>query len=72
MIIIFKVKNKVIKLNSPILSKLGLSDLLDQDLSSYEYFQSLSKQVQEKLRQEDVGSFTELQQKVLEIQNKEE
>ena len=40
---------------------LGLSDLLDQDLSSYEFFNTLSPAVQEKIREGDPGSFSELQ-----------
>lgn len=41
---------------------LCLTDLLDQDLSACEYFQTLPPQVQSALRQEDsVSSFRELQ-----------
>ena len=40
-----------------------LTDLLDQDLSAYEYFQTLSPEVQSALRREDsgIGSLEELQ-----------
>lgn len=41
---------------------LCLTDLLDQDLSACEYFQTLPPQVQDLLRREDsVSSFRELQ-----------
>ena len=41
---------------------LCLSDLLDQDLSAYEYFQSLPPDVREALKREDgVTNFDELQ-----------
>ena len=36
--------------------QLGLSDLLDQNLSSYEYFYGLPKSVQKKISQRDVAS----------------
>nr|WP_326126005.1 hypothetical protein [uncultured Oscillibacter sp.] len=44
-------------------SYLCLTDLLDQDLSSYEYFQTLAPEVQTALRREDggVGTLEELQ-----------
>ncbi len=41
--------------------QLGLSALLEQDLSSYEYFQSLPREVQRKVEMCDVSSFAELQ-----------
>ncbi|MCI6567734.1 hypothetical protein [Dysosmobacter sp. HCP28S3_G4] len=42
---------------------LCLTDLLDQDLSAYEYFQTLPPEVQSRLRRSDgnVTSFQELQ-----------
>ncbi len=42
---------------------LCLTDLLDQDLSAYEYFQTLSPETQRLLRQDDGGltTFDELQ-----------
>jgi hypothetical protein len=42
--------------------QLGLSDLLDQNLSSYEYFYGLPKSVQKKISQRDVASFEEMRQ----------
>ncbi len=39
----------------------GLSDLLDQDLSSYEYFHSLPKELQDKIIMKDITSFEEMQ-----------
>jgi len=47
---------------------LCLSDLLDQDLSAYEYFYALPPDVQEKLkRKDDISSFEELQQQAAEF-----
>lgn len=45
---------------------LCLTDLLDQDLSSYEYFQTLAPELQTALRREDasVGTLDELQARV--------
>ena len=41
---------------------LGLTDLLDQDLSAYEYFQTLPPELQTELRRSDsVSSFGDLQ-----------
>ena len=41
---------------------LCLTDLLDQDLSAYEYFQTLPPDLQTQLRREDeIRSFAELQ-----------
>jgi hypothetical protein len=46
---------------------LCLTDLLDQDLSSYEYFHSLPQDVQRKVAAEDVRSFEQLQSVAEEI-----
>ena len=43
-------------------SYLGLSDLLERDLSAYEYYQSLSEEARQKALEKDVGSFEELQE----------
>lgn len=41
---------------------LCLTELLDQDLSAYEFFQTLAPMLQDQLRQEgDIRSFAELQ-----------
>lgn len=50
----------------------GLSDLLDQDTTSYEYFYSLPKRIQQKVRQMDVGSFEAMTDYVSQIREKEE
>ncbi len=42
-------------------SYLGLSDLLERDLSAYEFYQSLPAEIQQKAMENDVGSFEELQ-----------
>lgn len=40
---------------------LGLSELLDQDVSSYELFYSLPPDLQSQIQKKDPGSFAELQ-----------
>ncbi len=40
---------------------LGITDLLDQDLTSYEYFYSLPPEVRERVFAKDVSSFAEMQ-----------
>lgn len=40
---------------------LSLSDLLDSDLSSYEYFCSLPENIKQKIEMEDARSFSEMQ-----------
>ena len=47
--------------------QLRLSDLLDQNLSSYEYFYALPKSVQKKISQRDVASFEEMRQMAEEL-----
>ncbi|MBC3515549.1 hypothetical protein [Neobittarella massiliensis] len=44
--------------------RLGLSDLLDQDLSAYEYYCSQPVFIKRKLDALDIGSFEELQRAV--------
>jgi hypothetical protein len=41
--------------------ELGLSALLEHDLSSYEYYQTLPRDVKRKVEMCDVSSFAELQ-----------
>lgn len=41
--------------------RLGLSDLLEQDLSSYEYYNSLPKEVQDRIAERDIQSLEEMQ-----------
>ncbi|HIW74187.1 MAG TPA: hypothetical protein H9684_07665 [Firmicutes bacterium] len=41
--------------------QLGLSDLLDQNLSCYEYFHGLPRNIQEQIERRDIGSFQEMQ-----------
>lgn len=41
---------------------LCLTDLLDQDLSSYEYFHSLPEELKKKLERRDVSTFAEMQE----------
>lgn len=45
-------------MNEPFLC---LSDLLNKDLSSYEYFYSLTPEIQKKIEEHDVNSFDDLQ-----------
>lgn len=40
--------------------KLGLSDLLEQDLTSYEYYHSLPKELQQEIALRDIGSFDDM------------
>ena len=50
---------------------LCLTDLLDQDLSAYEYFQTLSPEMQTTLRREDgnIGTLDALQARVAHLQS---
>ena len=41
---------------------LCLSELLDHDLSGYEYFHSLPLEVQKNIEESDVNSFADMQQ----------
>lgn len=38
----------------------GLSDMLDRDITSYEYFYSLSRELQEEIKERDFSSFEEM------------
>lgn len=38
----------------------GLSELLDQDISSYEYFYSLPEELQDKIIEHDIASFDDM------------
>lgn len=46
---------------------LCLSDLLDQDLTAYEYFQTLPYAVQKELRNSEIATFDELQSRANEL-----
>ena len=46
---------------------LCLSDLLDSDLSSYEYFCSLPENIKQKIEMEDARSFSEMQDVLVKI-----
>lgn len=47
---------------------LGLTDLLDRNLSAYEYFQTLPPELQTALRRQDsVSSFEELQARAVHL-----
>lgn len=49
---------------------LSLAELLDQNLSAYEYFQTLPPEVQGQLRREDgAASFEELQARAVRLSN---
>ncbi len=48
--------------------QLGLSDLLDQNLSCYEYFQTLPEEYKKKIADRDIGSFEEMQAYVRRLQ----
>ncbi len=49
---------------------MGLSDLLDQDLSSYEYFYSLPMDIRQKIILKDINSFEEMQDYVKNLKGK--
>ena len=54
-------------MNRDLSGYLCLTELLDQDLSAYEYFQTLLPELQTKLRREDeIRSFEELQSRAAE------
>ncbi len=44
--------------------RLGLSDLLEQDLSSYEFFSSLPPDLQGEIAERDLASLEEIQEYV--------
>ena len=46
---------------------LCLSDMLDQDLTSYEFFHSLPENIQQKVEASDVRSFDEMQALVAQL-----
>ena len=50
---------------------LCLYDLLDQDLTSYEYFQSLPKEIKSRVLRSDARSFAELQEIVEKIRKED-
>lgn len=45
----------------------GLSDLLDQDSSSYEYYYSLPKEIQDRIKEKDLNTFEDMQEYVSKI-----
>lgn len=47
--------------------ELGLSALLEHDLSSYEYFNALPEDIKEEIRKRDARSFDEMQSIVAEL-----
>lgn len=49
--------------------QLGLSDLLDQNLSCYEYFHSLPRSIQQRIERRDLGSFEEMQEFVASLKS---
>ncbi len=50
---------------------MGLSDLLDQDISSYEYFYSLPAKTQQRIIARDINSFEEMQSYVKRLKEEE-
>jgi len=51
---------------------LDLTDLLDQDISSFEYFQTLPEGVKKKLRTLDIRTFEELQEQAGKLKHLEQ
>lgn len=50
---------------------LCLTDLIDQDLSAYEYYHSLSSKIQSELREREIRTLDELQEHVARIRARE-
>lgn len=50
----------------------GLSELLSEDLSAWEFYNSLSADYRRKLRESDVGSFSDMQEAVAHLRSKED
>lgn len=48
--------------------QLGLSDLLDQNISCYEYYQALPEEYKKKIADRDIASFDEMQAYVRRLQ----
>lgn len=46
---------------------ISLADLLDNDLSSYEYYNSLPEDIRRKIAEKDIGSFQEMQSYVAQL-----
>lgn len=55
-----------------IIGYIGLSDLLENDPSSYEFFNTLPTNIQSELNRHDIGSFEELQRKAANILEKDQ
>jgi hypothetical protein len=56
------IKLGVIKMSHSIDQHLCLSDLLEEDLSSYEFFHGLPIEIQKQIEKADVGTFQEMQE----------
>lgn len=52
--------------------KLGLSDLIDQDITCYEYYKSLPSEIRREIENADVEDFEEMQQVVSNYKNEHE
>lgn len=50
---------------------LCLTDLIDQDLSAYEYYHSLSSKIHAELREREIRTLDELQEHVARIRARE-
>lgn len=49
---------------------LGLDNLIENDMTSYEYFNSLPEKIQKKIRRRDIGSFSDMQSYVSELKSR--
>jgi len=47
--------------------KLGLDNLLESDLTSYEFYHALPQDIQRRIARRDIGSFSEMTQYVSEL-----
>ncbi|MBE6764441.1 MAG: hypothetical protein IJP10_06135 [Clostridia bacterium] len=49
---------------------LGLDNLIENDMTSYEYFNALPEKIQKKIRRRDISSFSDMQSYVSELKNR--
>lgn len=48
---------------------IGIDALLESDISSFEYFNTLSDEEKRRIKSADIGSFEEMQQLVVKMKN---
>ncbi|MBP3414665.1 MAG: hypothetical protein J6L81_05670 [Clostridia bacterium] len=50
---------------------LGLDNLIENDMTSYEFFHALPEKIQKKVRRRDIGSFSDMQSYVSELKSRD-